>query len=222
MSVKLINERLDECMQNMRQYLVGEQSQVQSCFEIIQLAFSTDDEDAYQAWYKILSWRVEIAIRSHSLSEKLDEDIDYFINQIIARFWKSVRPKYDEFTSAPAYFAYLRMCVNAELVDHARKQKVHSSLDVVPPLLPLSQNCTEEQIWEIILKTFEKPEQQLLCELIYRFEMRPREIIERYPEKWTNKKKVYYLVYEINKRLRQHPELMDCLGLKPEQGGKQI
>lgn len=191
MTITKPTQWLNECMESLRRYLKQESADTSACFELLRNAFETDNQEIWEVCYVMLDWRVRLAIASHSLFPVLGENVETFVNPVITRFWTGVRPKYDCFPNAPAFFKYLRMCVHTELVEHWRKRSAGTvDLLTLSDIADEEQPCSSDEILRILCTILADQNLLLLCELRYMQDMKPREIYThpQYSKIWPDQK----------------------------------
>jgi DNA-directed RNA polymerase specialized sigma24 family protein len=140
-------------------------------------------------------------------------------DQALARAWAALSTaQFESFPSLAAFLAYLRTCVMATTIDHAREQLARMRNEHLAQTeavaVPLEQAVLEQpqqaELWRLILSTTKNEQEQLLVRESLIYALPPRAIYARHPDQFTNVAVVYRMKRNIFKRL-QHNQAIERL-----------
>jgi DNA-directed RNA polymerase specialized sigma24 family protein len=192
------------------------------CFELFRRAIRDRSETAWDAivsQYRgiLLAW-----IRRHPASVAAGEDDDYWVNRSFERFWRAIGPdRFDQFASLAALMNYLKVCVHSVLLDEIRSRES-------APRDPLPESEIEDgdgddvenlalrglsarELWRAVDRELQDESERLVFRLSFVLDLRPREIHERSPDRYSTVAEVYRIKRNVLDRLRRSPEIRDFL-----------
>jgi DNA-directed RNA polymerase specialized sigma24 family protein len=134
-------------------------------------------------------------------------------DQALARAWTALSSaRFEAFPSLAAFLGYLRTCVMATAIDHAREQKSRARNEqlarVEAATVSLEQavlgQLQQAELWCLILSIAKGDQEQLLVRESLIDALPPREIQARHPEQFADVAMVYRLKRNLFKRLQRN------------------
>ena len=186
----------DRCLEETQKYRLRQKQDDRFCFELLRRAFN----DTQTAWMYAYSYCVRICrvfLYTHPNISHIDESLDTLCNDIITRIWQVKRGQFGDFDNLPAFLQYLKRTTHNYLIDLQRNQS--RQLDVDIDLFPDEHFVMEapeanNEFWEYLfssVRTIARDKDELrrypiLMELKYRYGYKNQEIVENYPELWSD------------------------------------
>jgi hypothetical protein len=114
--------------------------------------------------------------------------------------------------------AYLRTCVMATAIDHAREQNTRARNEqlaqieaaAVSPEQTVLEELQQAELWRLILGTAKSEQEQLVVRESLLYALPPRAIYGRHPDQFANVAVVYRMKRNLFKRL-QHNQAIERL-----------
>jgi DNA-directed RNA polymerase specialized sigma24 family protein len=188
------------------------------CYELFRRAFaSPPDEDAWQA---IVNQYGRLVL--HWLGQHANDDT---CQEVFIRFWKTQQAAGSTFISrfrnTSAVMGYLRQCAVTVRIDAGREEeRLHKIREQVQDdaLVELIQACVSTTRGHadfdpksFVQSNLKDERERVLFELMYRFDLAPREIHMERPSLFPETRTVYRVKENLLKRLRRTPELQKWL-----------
>jgi DNA-directed RNA polymerase specialized sigma24 family protein len=138
-------------------------------------------------------------------------------DQALARAWSALAAaRFETFPSLAAFLAYLRTCVMATTIDHAREQNARSRNEQLAHIeaagVSLEQAVLEQinqaELWCLILSVAKSEQEQLLVRESLIDALPPRAIQARHPDQFADVAMVYRMKRNLFKRL-QHNQAIE-------------
>ena len=116
-------------------------------------------------------------------------------DQALARAWAALTAaRFESFPSLAAFLAYLRTCVMATAIDHAREQNTRARNEqlaqieaaAVSPEQTVLEELQQAELWRLILSTAKSEQEQLLVRESLLYALPPRAIYARHPDQFAN------------------------------------
>ncbi len=181
-----------------------------SCWELFRRAIVQDDPQAWQALYD--QYRRLVGKWAVGSDSKLDD----VATEAFARFWEGVR-NHDfvaRFPTIKIVMGYLKRCARTLAIDAARRRK-HQQL-IRETLVAEKDEASEslddaalERVFSQELRAYlhsqMRDESERAMFEAYCMGLKPREIVEQYPDHFTNVGQVYRLRERIVSRLADDP-----------------
>lgn len=184
----------------------------QYCLEIFRRAILERMDSAWEILQQRFEDSVRIWLRSHpsrdlALSHDSEEN---YVAQTFSRFWYAVRDQRLEFPTLYAALSYLHATLNGVVIDalRSRRNKEIPLPEVDSPDEPFSQDepGDEEAMWKCLQTLIPDTREQRLVYLLYYCGLKPREVLLRCPQEFTEIKEIYRLNHNILERLRRNRE----------------
>jgi len=209
-----VSELARRCREETLRFLRGENRDDAFCFEIFQRAVVHRDDDAWEAIVAQYRGIVLAYVGQHSAAAVLHEPDDYWVNRAFQRFWSAVgADRFSQFPDLPALLKYLKLCVHSVLLDEvrARKAATLTPLDELPESVPSQSNdehnligkLAGEQLWAAIARELQDEAEERVIYLSFTRDMKPADIVERYPRLFANVSDVYRIKRNVLERLRR-------------------
>jgi hypothetical protein len=218
------------CAEETREFLQRKTFESLYCFELFRRAICDRDNDAWsticEQYRPIMAdWWVKPRLKLTSG----DGDAEMVVNKIIYRtyqkFWNALdAQKFRNFQNLKSLLAYLKMCVNSVIVDEGRSARPRSrDLDleewrnIIKDPGPAPEQMVigyerRQKFWGIVLGRLHDEKERLVIDESFVLGLKPREIYNKYPQKFTDVDEVYKIKQNILARLRRDPELKKLLG----------
>lgn len=215
-----LTEVATHCADESEKFRSSGQSDSRFCFELFRRAVVDRHEDA---WAYILAQYERLVLRwiyAHPSFAFADEPADAFLVAAFERFWRAVSAEKfgSRFTQLGSVLKYLKLCVGATIVDHARKQQreaVLQPIDTVSHALPSSQNVEasiqdrmqQNALWQQVASVAKNEQEQVVLKDAMLYNFAASEIATRHPQLFSSVKQVYRVKENLLKRLRRNPQL---------------
>ncbi len=151
------------------------------------------------------------------------EDMDYFINGAFARLMRAITPEsFAGFENLRSILGYLQLCVVSEVNDHARAQRDADSLsleqiniagyssedDVEQMAL---EDAERSALWSVIRSSTNDDTELMVLYATFVLGIKPRQLVERYPERFDSVQRVYRIKENVLARLKRDPRMQGFL-----------
>lgn len=203
----------DRCGQEMQRQRRKEVFDDQYCLEIFRRAILQHMDQAWETLQQRFSETVRIWLRSHAsydLAQAHDSEENY-IALTFNRFWhashKSQQPL--DFPTIYAALKYLHATMNGVVIDSLRTQRRTKEVPLPETDSPDEPFVTPEPnddqaVWQSLQGLIADAREQRVLYLLYYCGLKPREIVERCPQEFSDVKEVYRLSHNILDRLRRN------------------
>lgn len=204
------DELASQCREESRQSRWEPGGESSPCWELFRRAITENDQQAWQALYD--QYRRLVGKWAKGSSLKLDD----LVHEAFARFWQGVR-NHDfarRFPTMKEVMSYLKRCAHTLSIDAARRseyqQLVQQALTIEASVVSDSpDDMALEQVFSQELRAFLRDRMQDEDERVvleaYCKGLTPREIVEQYPNRFANARKVYSVRERIVSRLAEDP-----------------
>ncbi len=137
-------------------------------------------------------------------------------DQALARAWFALSSaRFEAFPSLAAFLAYLRTCVMATAIDHAREQSARVRNEQLANMkavaVSLEQTVLEKlqqaELWGLIVSMAKSELEHLLVRESLIDALPPRAIYTRHPDQFANVAMVYRMKRNLFKRLQRNPAI---------------
>ncbi len=200
----------DRCMSEINNYRRGEASSDQYCLEIFRRAMHEHDSEAWTLLVDRFKEFLLAAFRRHPRKEAashLDSPENY-VDRAFARFWVAAAHNQQvTFTSLGAALRFLRLCLNSTILDMLRSYARTKEVPLPDPGFagePAVVDPDEEsELWEVIRTMLPGERERRLAFLLYHCNLKPREIVRRFPQEFSNVDEIYRLRRNIVDRLER-------------------
>ena len=196
------------------------------CFELFRRAICNQDQFAWAMICKqyetlIANWW----INPHRGFKSSGEDVGQIINRTFEKFWNAITPeKFGKFSDLSSLLRYLKLCVHSVIVDHNRlaeqpslylsdgEERIKSKdTNPLPEEVVIDREFRQE-FWEWINAQFNSEKERLVVYGSFSLNLKPKEIHNKFRNKYNNIDEIYATKQNILARLRRNPELQKFLG----------
>jgi DNA-directed RNA polymerase specialized sigma24 family protein len=148
-------------------------------------------------------------------SSWIDESSMDLADQALARAWAALTPAcFGRFANLAALLAYLRTCVTAVIIDHARaqttrtriRQKLHSTPVATAEQIVMHQ-AEKSELWRLVSRVVATTQERTILYECFVLDLPPRLILTRHPELFATITAVYSAKRNLLERLRCSLEL---------------
>lgn len=209
-----VAELAGACREETAKFSRREPSRDIFCLELLRRAIVERDEAAWGAVFAqyqglVLGW-----IRRHPASATVAEDDMFWVNRTFERFWSALRAeRFHEFHGLAALLRYLKLCAQSILLDEVRARtrgQIEEQVGTAPPTNPEVLTLGEmgrEELWRIVETTAGDDQERLVARLCFALDLKPRDVFERYPERYASVADVYRVKRNLLDKLRRSPEM---------------
>jgi DNA-directed RNA polymerase specialized sigma24 family protein len=184
-------------------------------YEVFRRAIVDRDEDAWAAIYGRYRSLLVAWARHNSTTAQIGEYYDDIADQAFARAWTALSPQhFDQFSSLAKLLAYLRTCVMAVVIDHARaraaRERMFLKLEVEPLATPEEEVLGEigrVELWQLVRRLIETDQERTIVIENFVLALPPRVIMARHPELFGTISTVYFAKRNLLARLQRNHEL---------------
>ncbi|MEO7909062.1 MAG: hypothetical protein ABIV47_05375, partial [Roseiflexaceae bacterium] len=137
-------------------------------------------------------------------------------DQALARAWFALSSaRFESFPSLAAFLAYLRTCVMATAIDHAREQTTRALNEHLAGIQALTvsleqvvmEQIQQAELWCLILSIAKDEQEQLLVRESLIDALPPRAIYARHPDQFADVATVYRMKHNLFKRLQRNESI---------------
>jgi hypothetical protein len=182
------------------------------CFELFCRAYKELAEDALAHIYAIYLPILYNRAKKHKAFEQSSQEALNFARAALVNFYLVVKGDrfLQMFSSLQQVMGYLNVCVSSEIFQDVRKH--HREMELGDPFIAYqAPDNNQRELLEYIRRVLVDEKDRFLFELAFVLEMKPAEIVQRYPETWKTTRKVSIQLYHIRQRLRQDPYLRSLI-----------
>jgi DNA-directed RNA polymerase specialized sigma24 family protein len=187
-----------------------------ACYDLFRRAIEQRDADAWadiSLHYRglLAAWAVQSSARS--LIAEQPEDI---ADQAFARAWAALSSAhFSAFPHIASLLAYLRACVRATVIDHAREQagqlraiqSIESSGVSAAPEQAVLEEIDRTELWRLIAQMTTSPLEQVIVRESLLYALPPRTIQARHPDMFADVMQVYRVKRNLINRFQRSREL---------------
>lgn len=194
------------------------------CFEIFKRAIFARDKVAWERVYDQYRPQVTGWVHRHSAFQSSGEEVSYFVNRAFEKLWTAIpADRFENFPDLKSLLRYLQLCVHSVILDHTRTmerikidQRVSLEAAERPGNLPTPQGPSlkkieSDELWTWLLARLKSEKEQRAIYGSFVLALKPRELLEEYPNTFDDIKEVYRIKENVLARLRRDPELFEFL-----------
>lgn len=223
---------ITRCKEQTERYSRYEPNDPSACFEMWRRAIVERDNAAWDAVFEqysrfVRNWLQQIIARTPAL--RFEEEI--LLNSVFINFFRAVTPtKFNSFNSVAAIMSYLKMCCATAVADAKRDfqgrmfnvsldmamDAAASSGETLSPVDMIADNFDLEQFavvqaaradfWRRLKERVSDETNQRLIYMRYVDGMKPREIVQAFPDIFPTDKEVYRRLKNIVWLLSNTPD----------------
>ena len=212
-----VNELATHCREETAKYRQRRDNDPRFCFELFRLAFAGRDDEAFTEVYRIYLPLVFYWVNRHPSFQSGGDLAEDLASDAVQRFYFAMRRgDFSRFENLPSVLQFLKRCVHTAVMYPRRKQPVTIPLATAPHL-PSGHNAEyyfqAAETWTLVEELLPEPNDRLLARLAYIQGLKPRDIVEMYPDIWETTESVRVSRYRIGRRLQRNPRLRRYLGI---------
>jgi DNA-directed RNA polymerase specialized sigma24 family protein len=195
------------------------------CFELFRRAILEQNERAWDMLYRQYRPLVTGWVERNATFSRFNEQPDFFVNRAFEKFWSAVTPeKFPDFPELKSLLRYLQMCVHSVIIDYARRAERARQLDEgdeerletvmmgeVDPEAEALERVENAGLWRWIAERLNDDRERVLLYASFVLAMKPAEVLESYPQQFTDIREVYTTKENLMARLRRDGELQQRL-----------
>lgn len=184
------------------------------CYDLFRRAIVERKEAAWHYIYLQYEPLVKGWAERHPQFALSEEDAFFFANRAFEKMWNAVSgERFRHFPDLKALLRYLKLCVNAVIIDHIRAQKEpHVSLPANGTITidtPIEERLLHEELWRMIDERLNDDKERLAIYCRYNAGMMPREIQAEYSAIFAEVSDVHRILQNVLARLRRDSELQN-------------
>ncbi|WP_052890817.1 sigma-70 family RNA polymerase sigma factor [Thermogemmatispora carboxidivorans] len=190
------------------------------CLELFRRAVEQQTDQAWTLLQQCLTETVRLWLRTHpGMSQALQHDSEEnYIALTFSRFWQAVQEHPPEFPSLKAVLSYLHATLHGVIIDVLRSYQRRQEIALPPLETPFLYKEAEEPsdqeddyTWESIQSLLPHERERRLAYLLYYCGLKPREIVLRCADEFSDIKEIYRLNHNLIDRLRRNRERLRWL-----------
>ncbi len=214
-----VNDLAERCTEETRKFTRHEADDPQFCFELLRRALLNDAPDAFAQVYRIYEPLVRRWIYNYSRFIQTGEDVEYFANAALSKFYFALRgPKFEQFDSLAKVLLYLKRCIHTEIAQHIRSQ---SMLDAIPlpeddltPAPKTESDLAARELWTRITVLLSDEKDRKLARCLFIEDMKPAQVFSSYPDDWDSPRDVSVARQRITRILRRDATICSWAGIE--------
>jgi DNA-directed RNA polymerase specialized sigma24 family protein len=186
------------------------------CYDLFRRAIEQRDADAWadigrQYRGLLAAWAAQSSARN--MIAELPEDI---ADQAFARAWAALSSaQFSAFPHIASLLAYLRTCVRATVIDHAREQasqqraaqSIESSGVSAAPEQAVLEELDRTELWQLIMDMTNSLQEQIIVRECLVYALPPRTIQARHPDIFADVMHVYRVKRNLINRFQRNRDL---------------
>jgi hypothetical protein len=205
-----------------RRYARGESSDDAAGLELFRRAIDDGDHGAWHVIVEVYRGLLVAQAARHVTRSLITEPDSDCVDRAFERFWRATRSgRAPRFNDLAGVLKYLKLCLGSVLVDEARARRRRPSvpIDDVSPDAVVSADPSGEvinrlarrELWEVIRRELDNPDERLVAYLSFVAALSPREILARHPSRFPNAMEIYRVKRCMIERLRRSRALQRLL-----------
>jgi hypothetical protein len=196
------------CLREINKSRLGEPSTETYGLELIRRATVQGDPEAWALMQHCFSGLVFGWLRSHPNREaacRLENEENY-VAQAFERFWQATTSSQKiEFRTLAVAFRYLRLSLNSVILDTLRMH-ARSKEESLPEPNKIEDDYKTHGLWEFVNGLLPNERERRLAYLLYRCELKPREIVRFSSDEFSDINEIYRLRQSISERLLRNAD----------------
>lgn len=183
------------------------------CFQLFRYALREQNSRAWDAIVAQYTPLVTGWVREHGLFHRCSEPAEHFVNDAFWRLWRGCpSDKFDRFGELAQLLSYLKACVHSSISDHLRRrgsalrEPLPDEIDERPAEQPVHaalEHEAREDLDRLLAARLRDAKERLVLEAFFMLGLRPREIVQRYPDVFADVFEVYRVKDNLMRRLRR-------------------
>jgi RNA polymerase sigma factor (sigma-70 family) len=181
------------------------------CLELFRRAIVEKDQAAWLSVHEQYFRLVYYWIAQMDMPE--DVFVEDLVQDAFLAFWRAYTPeKLDRAQGLGSVLFYMKECAISTVIQARRTVQKQRREEEGWHFWEIQENQRptppdSEQLWQRIVERCQSEQEQFLAQLVYLSGLKPREIAERYPDRFVNVQEVYRIQRNLVERLRRDPIL---------------
>jgi len=186
------------------------------CYDLFRRAIEQRDADAWADIGRnyrglLAAWAAQSSARG--LINEQPEDI---ADQAFARAWAALSSaRFSAFPHIASLLAYLRTCVRATVIDHAREQagqrravqSIESTIVSAAPEHAVLEELDRTELWRLVMHMTSNLQEQIIVRESLVYALPPRAIQARHPDMFADVMQVYRVKRNLINRFQRNRAL---------------
>jgi DNA-directed RNA polymerase specialized sigma24 family protein len=186
------------------------------CYDLFRRAIEQRDADAWADIGRnyrglLAAWAAQSSARS-----MIAEPPEDLADQAFARAWAALSSaEFSAFPHIASLLAYLRTCVRATVIDHARDQagqqravqSIESAGVSAAPEQAVLEELDRTELWQLIMDITHSLQEQIIVRECLVYALPPRTIQARHPDMFADVMQVYRVKRNLINRFQRNREL---------------
>jgi hypothetical protein len=205
----------ERCWAEAERYKQTRQSSQGACFELFRLALVEREEAAWEVIYRQYQALVTYWVSNYSRFSHTGEEVSFFVNEAFTRMWQygSRPPIASQLDLLDKCLSYLKLCVGSAIEDYLRRKKKDALTTAVSlqdhersvssVQLQTDQELLLPELSQLLEETIQGEREQLVAEGSWVYDLAPRQIRARHPEKFATIEEINQIKRNLIKRLRR-------------------
>lgn len=182
--------------------------------ELFRRAIVLLDDDAWAILQQLFSENVRMWFSRHPAREtalRYDNEQSY-IDETFRRFWLAVSEQQLSFTTLASVLSYLRLCLNATIMDTLRafsrsgEESLSNYVESDEEGLLVENLYQENELWKVIEALLPSEKEKRVAYLHFSCNLKPREIMRYCPGEFANEAEIYRLKRNIMERVLRNAD----------------
>jgi DNA-directed RNA polymerase specialized sigma24 family protein len=212
------------CAEESDHFFNRQQYDPRFCYELIRRAIVKRNQQAWASVYTQYQRLVSHWVERHAAFLSSGEDVQFFVNRAFEKMWSGITPeKFNTFEDLKSILRYLQMCVHSVMVDFVRQKEYKLILESIEDLerqTPGQETAVEDQIakdlnrdefWGWLKQQLNDEKEEYVVYGMFVLALKPRDILEQYPDIFQDIQDVYRVKENLVARLRRNDEFRQFL-----------
>ncbi len=164
--------------------------------ELFHRALAQEDREAQAQIQQQFDETVHKWVRLHFKREmtRQNQQEEYYVAQTFACFWQhSSRYTETEFSTLTTILQFLHASLNTSIIEAQRASR-SSTMSITPNATMLNDSA---EIWKTVQNLLTNTRQQRIAYLLFHCGLQPKEIVQAYPEEFSDALEISRLRYKI-------------------------
>jgi len=202
------------CSQEVSKYHQQHQVDDRYCLEIFRRAMIDGDNEAWIALQEQFRANVTNWLRSHSSRQQalLVDTEENYVDDTFKRLWQWGKNQQLEFQTLAGALKSLHLCLNSTIIDTIRASMRNERFSLLEdretPGPEGEEPYDKHELWVAVQKLIPDKRELRVMFLLYNDGLKPREIVERCPDEFTDVKEVYRLARSGLDRLKRNADIL--------------
>jgi DNA-directed RNA polymerase specialized sigma24 family protein len=212
------------CSQETELFFARRHHDPRPCFELFRRAIAERGQRAWELVYVQYHALVSGWVQRHTSFGSCGEEAPYLVNRAFERMWSALTPeKFSRFSDLKSVLRYLQMCAYSAVVDAVRRAGP-PGVDVEAEALPTGgapggnpvddyalAQVHRHEFWDAIATRLNGDEERLVVYGSYVLGLKPRQLLDEYPDAFDDVQAIYRIKENVLARLRRDQELHEFL-----------